>query len=74
MDMTFGILIIATILSGNLFQYMLNSRCSEVDCWGCHFKRDVVSEARMNDSFATASTNQQPAAQQLQQEGKPTQL
>jgi hypothetical protein len=73
MDATFGILIIATIISGNLFQYMLNSRCSEVDCWGCHFKRDVVSEARMNDSFATASANQQPA-QAAAKEGKPTQL
>ena len=64
MDATFGILIIATIISGNLFQYMLNSRCSEVDCCGCHFKRDVVSEGRMNDNFGAA----QPAT------GKPTQL
>ena len=44
-------LIIGAILSGNIFQYLLNSRCTDISCCGLKIKRDVISEELVNNNF-----------------------
>ena len=43
--------ILGAILSGNLFQYLLNSRCTDISCCGLKIKRDVISEELVNNNF-----------------------
>lgn len=52
------IIISAIVISANFFQYLLNSRCSRIQCnENCYIDRDVISEDKINNKFKTDIKN-----------------
>ena len=52
------IIISCVIISANAFQYMLNSRCSRIQCTeNCYIERDVINEDKINNNFKTDIKN-----------------
>lgn len=52
------IIIISCIITANAFQYLLNSRCSRIQCnENCYIDRDVISEDKVNNNFKTDIKN-----------------
>ncbi len=52
------IIISCVIITGNAFQYLLNSRCSRIQCTeNCYIERDVISEDKINNRFKTDIKN-----------------